>query len=81
MSRYARAGTSFAKSMWRAALGVRRELSLLVPEIDTDFQMWPRKKVPAQPPSVFMVFSTDPAVTQYARAGEFFGVDVAHSPM
>jgi hypothetical protein len=73
--------TSFAKHMWRAALGVRRELSVLRAPISTGFVSWPRASVPAQPPSVLMVFSTDPAVTNFAAAGSVFGIDVVHCPM
>jgi hypothetical protein len=73
--------TSFAKQMWRAALGVRRELSLLSHPTATGFLTWPRTTVAANPPSVLMVFSTDPNVATYAKAGAFFGVDAVHCPM
>jgi hypothetical protein len=73
--------TAFHKSMARAALGVRRELSLLAPDRPTQFASWPRSEVPAEPPSVLLVFSTDPAVADYNDAGAFYGVDFRYEPM
>lgn len=73
--------TGFEKYMMRAALGVRRELSLLSPEIPTRFRYWPHPWVPANPPSMLMVYSTDSSVTQYAAAGDVFGVDFLHEGM
>ncbi len=73
--------TAFHKSMARAALGVRRELSMLSSDNPTAFAAWPRDEVPANPPSVLLVFSTDPAVADYNLAGAFYGVDFHHEPM
>lgn len=73
--------TSFQKQMARAALGVRRELSLLSPPQPTAFDMWPRSEVSANPPSVLMVLSTDPAVEAFSEAGQPFGVDFIHAEM
>ena len=73
--------TSFQKSMARAAFGVRRELSLLRPPNATVFSTWPRTQVPADPPSVFAVYSSDPAVIAHQLAGQTFGVDFVHEPM
>ncbi|MFC8190366.1 hypothetical protein ACFUMH_01750 [Cellulomonas sp. NPDC057328] len=73
--------TSFEKVMARAALGVRRELSLLCHPRATHFDRWPRALVPADPPSVLMVYATDPKVTTYQEAGEVFGVGFYHEPM
>lgn len=74
--------TGFQKHMARAILGVRRELSMLRnEEHPTPFVTWPRSGVPAVPPSVVMVFSTDPAVDEYNAAGVVFGVDFCHEPM
>lgn len=73
--------TGFAKHMVRAALGVRRELSLLSAPNDTPFARYPRAQVPAAPPSVFLVFSTDPTVLDYVPAGTVFGVDFIHEAM
>lgn len=73
--------TGFEKHMMRAALGIRRELSLLADPAPTSFHTWPRSTVPARPPSVFMVYSTDPRVTQYNDAGQVFGIDFVCEPM
>lgn len=73
--------TAFHKSMARAALGVRRELSLLHRDTPTYFAAWPRSVVPARPASILLVFATDPAVTDYNDAGGFYGVDFLHEPM
>ncbi|WP_155371604.1 hypothetical protein [Catellatospora vulcania] len=73
--------TAFEKHMARAALGVRRELSLLRPSQQTAFSTWPRSVVPAEPASVFSVYSTDGTVTEYDQAGQIFGVDFIHEPM
>ena len=67
--------------MARAALGVRRELSLLHPPNPTPFIQWPRNLVPAHPPSILLVFSTDPAVKEYNPAGAFYGVEFLYEPM
>ena len=73
--------TPFTKAMARAALGVRRELSLLRGQCPTAFRKWPERSVPADPPSVLMVFSTDSKVTDYHPAGSVFGVNFVHEPM
>ena len=73
--------TGFEKYMMRAALGVRRELSYLDSANRTSFSSWPRSTVPAKPPSVLMVYSTDPKVAQYDEAGQVFGIDFIHDPM
>jgi hypothetical protein len=73
--------TGFEKQMMRAALGIRRELSLLSNLTPTIFKTWPRTTVPADPPSVYVVYSTDPRVTQYNAAGQVFGVDFICEPM
>lgn len=73
--------TTFEKHMARAALGVRRELSLLRPPVPTVFQHWPRPSVPADPPSVLLVYSTDAGVEVFNGAGGLFGVDFVHEPM
>lgn len=74
--------TKFEKHMARAALGVRRELSLLrSPQPMALFRHWPRKYVPADPPSAFTVYSTSPAVTNYRDAGDVFGIDFLQLPL
>lgn len=73
--------TTFDKGMSRAALGVRRELSFLSPPTATAFSVWPVAEVPAIPPSVLMVFSTDPGVSIYNVSGAAFGVIYVHNDM
>lgn len=73
--------TTFDKGMSRAALGVRRELSYLRQPMATGFTVWPTSAVPAHPPSVLMVFSTDPGVLAYNASGAAFGVVYVHEDM
>lgn len=73
--------TTFSKAMARAALGVRRELSLLTGWTNTAFKIWPRPRVPADPPSVLLVLSSDPGVAKHHDAGQVFGVDFVYLPM
>jgi hypothetical protein len=73
--------TGFEKVMARAALGVRRELSLLQRDRPTAFNSWPTSTVPADPPSVLLVYSTDASVNAYNEAGCKFGVDFRYEPM
>lgn len=73
--------TGFQKSMARAALGVRRELSFLAKDKPTVFTSWPQAVVPADPASVLLVCSTDPTVANYNAAGDTFGVAFLHLPM
>lgn len=73
--------TAFEKVMMRAALGIRRELSLLRDENPTRFIDWPRASVPADPPSVLMVYSTDPSVTRYEPLGRPYGVDLIYEQL
>ncbi len=73
--------SAFTKAMARAALGVRRELSLLTDTTETVFSVWPRSAVPAHPPSVFSVYSSDPGVAAHDDAGQVFGVDFEHLAM
>lgn len=73
--------TTFDKSISRAALGVRRELSYLSRPTVTGFSIWPIATVPAEPPSVLMVYSTDPGVLAYNASGKTFGVIYVHEDM
>lgn len=73
--------TGYQKSLLRETLGVRRELSMLTAPQGTSFTSWPRSTVPANPPSCIIVFSTDPAVLNYAGPGAFFGIDFYHEPV
>lgn len=73
--------TGFEKSMARAILGVRRELSLLSGDEPTPFTSWPTAAVPADPPSVLLVYSTDINVVGYNEAGLTFGVEFHYEPL
>lgn len=73
--------TTFEKSMARAALGVRRELSLLTRSAPTFFSSWPVIAVPAEPASVVSVYSIDPTVLKYRDAGSVFGIEFVHEPL
>ncbi|WP_030484444.1 hypothetical protein [Nocardioides aequoreus] len=73
--------TGFQKSMARAVLGVRRELSLLRAPAATPFKSWPTTAVPAEPPSVLLVYSTDASVDGYNEAGCVFGVEFHYEPL
>lgn len=74
--------SSFGKDLLRAALGVRRELSLYrIADIATHFAHWPRSFVRAYPNSCFLVYSTASSVKKYSRNGEVFGIDFHHEPI
>ncbi len=67
--------TGYSKGLLKEILGIRRELSLLTLPKSTQFLNWPRSRVPAEPPSCLMVFSTDAKVLDYSSPGEVFGID------
>jgi hypothetical protein len=73
--------TGYSKSLLKEILGIRRELSLLQNPQQTQFRKWPRKTVPADPPSCLLVYSTDSKVINYSAAGNTFGIDFFHEPM
>jgi len=73
--------TAYEKELLRSILGVRRELSLLCDPNPTSFSRWPATKVPADPSSCILVFSTDPKVTAYQPVGDFYGIEFVHEPM
>lgn len=73
--------TGYQKSLLRETLGVRRELSLLQSPSPTQFAIWPRAMVPADPPSCIAVYSSDSAVLNYSGPGTFFGIDFFHEPL
>ena len=70
--------THFGKDLLRAALGVRRELSLLSEEQGTGFARWPTPEVPASPPSCFSVYSTGVAPGDFMSPATVFGVSFVH---
>jgi len=72
--------TTFQKVIYRAALGVRRELSYFDHGIPTRFRNWPRARVSADPPSIFEVYSTDWRVLDYDVSGNAFGVGFNYLP-
>jgi hypothetical protein len=73
--------TGYTKNLLKEILGIRRELSLLRDDQSTRFSVWPRKSVPADPPSCLMVYSTDQAVSGYSGPGQVFGIDFKHEPI
>jgi hypothetical protein len=70
--------TEYNKGLLKDILGVRRELSYLQDLHSTIFNKWPRSKVPADPPSCLLVYSTSPSVQEYADPGRVFGIDFFH---
>jgi hypothetical protein len=72
--------TPYTKDLLRAILGVRRELSLLRPRpgVRTPFTSWPRRQVPAYPPSCLLTYCTSAAILNYDAPGETFGIDFVH---
>ncbi|WP_214056006.1 hypothetical protein [Nocardioides aquaticus] len=69
--------STFEKRMAREALGLRRELSLLV-AASTRFQQWPYHDVHAEPASALLVYADDPAVTNFNGPGLLYGIHFAH---
>ena len=75
---------TFDKSIVREALGLRRELSLLVPHQPstlTDMGGTPAICVPAQPPSELWLAFTDRDGLKYSRSPYQFGIDFKHIPL
>jgi hypothetical protein len=73
--------TTYRKELLRAVLGVRRELSLLVPPQPTPFFVWPRRDVPASPPSCLLAYCSSASIQQYDEPGATFGIDFIHEPL
>lgn len=73
--------TGYEKSLLKEILGIRRELSLLRDDMETPFRIWPRPRVPADPPSCLLVYATSDSVKDYAEPGDVFGIDFFHEPM
>lgn len=72
---------TFEKKIIKEALGVRRELSLLVPEQPTVLSYTgasPHMKVPADPPSEFILAYIDAAGDKYKASPRTFGVELRH---
>lgn len=73
--------TGYQKGFLKEILGIRRELSFVTDDQATNFNVWPRTRVPADPASCLMVYSTDAKVNDYAAPGQMFGIDFIHEPM
>jgi len=73
--------SAYTKELLKSILGIRRELSLLADDQSTHFSNWPRASVPANPASCLLVYSTDPAVLNYASPGDVFGIDFVYEPI
>ncbi|MBF6446587.1 hypothetical protein IU429_02785 [Nocardia elegans] len=71
----------FERLFARAVLGIRRELSYLKGSAGTLFERWPSSSVPADPPSVLQVYSTDRKIEDYAQMGNVFGVEFLYTPI
>jgi len=71
--------TAFQKSLYRAALGVRRELSLLSDSTNTSFRQWPSTILPCNPASCFIVFGSDDKILNYTESGAVFGIQFVYS--
>ena len=74
----------FDKSIVRQVLGLRRELSLLVPSQPSSLSKMggpPVLAVPANPPSEFWLAFTDPDGRNYSRSPLRFGIEFKHIPL
>jgi hypothetical protein len=76
-----RKNTGYQKGLLKEILGIRRELSFVTDDRSTNFKVWLRAQVPADPASCLLVYSTDAAVSEYAAPGQMFGIDFIHEPM
>jgi hypothetical protein len=73
--------TGYQKGLLKEILGIRRELSFVTDDRATNFRVWLRTRVPADPASCLLVYSTDKDVSDYAAPGLMFGIDFIHEPM
>lgn len=73
--------TVYDKRLLREVLGIRRELSLLRSDQSTGFLSWPRRSVPAKPPSCLLVYGSSASVLAYTEPGKTFGIDFSHLPV
>lgn len=66
--------TPLQKSIIRELLGFRRELSTLQPPVPTPFVSWPANMVPANPPSIHMLFIKNaPGIIQFQENCKVYG--------
>jgi hypothetical protein len=70
--------TGYQKSLLKEILGIRRELGLLRAPHSTKFSHWPRARVPSDPASCLVVFSSDQRVREFSAPGDTFGIDFIH---
>lgn len=73
--------TGYQKGPLKEILGIRRELSFVTDHRPTHFRIWPRTRVPADPASCLLVYSTDANVNDYAAPGQMLWIDFVHEPM
>ena len=74
--------TTLQKSTIRELLGFRRELSMLSGAEDTGFTNWPADTIPADPPSIHMLYTTHGSILSHYRENcEVFGIKLVHHSM
>lgn len=73
--------TSIQKSIIRELLGFRRELSVLAPNVSTNFTTWPASTTNSVPNSVHMLYCSDVRVNRYISNCLEFGVILEHYKM
>ncbi len=73
--------TGMQKGILKEVLGVRRELSLLHERSETKFRHWPQATARSNPPCCLLLYSSDEAVENYARAGSFYDIQFVHRPL
>jgi hypothetical protein len=74
--------TPIKRSIIREVLGFRRELSYYDKNINgTSFKHWPVSGLPANPPSVHMLYCSDKNVFRYKKSCSAFGILLEHYRM
>lgn len=66
--------TSLTETTVQNALNLRHDLSALAAPTTTMFSHWPATEMPANPPSIITVCSSDPATARYYKSGKLFGI-------
>ena len=78
-----KSAANFRKSIVKEALGIRRELSLLEPKVQSKLTRLGGRRpvsVPADPASEFWLAYVDGVGTCYSRSPGFFGIEFKHLP-
>ncbi len=78
-----KSSANFRKSLVKEALGIRRELSLLKPDVHSKLTCLSACRpvsVPADPASEFWLAYVDAAGTSYSQSPRVFGIDFKHLP-